>query len=263
MVRITLPRSGDNLPRWRAAFRRVGWFAPAYVSVGYLNMIAGAIEQEGEGFHQDRLQSVMATIYTPRRLAAMALHRYPQTHIVKAYSETIKEAVQAHLIGLHHIAIGGLVPVIEGIGKRFGQERGLPDTRNSTKIFQNLMDDYKREAIERQIGETDELTAMLDTFAEFATNNLYVDSAAYPLSDKTNRHGIVHGHYADSDYGSPGNFYKAISAIDVLTFTSIIRHPGSVFVPDYTPACAAFLECARAQAELRRKLVEGISQLGL
>jgi hypothetical protein len=35
----------------------------------------------------------------------------------------------------------------------------------------------------------------------------------YPLLDKTNRHGILHGAYKDADYGRPINFYKAIGVM--------------------------------------------------
>jgi hypothetical protein len=249
------PHPDERLTRWRTAFRRVGWFAPAFVSVGLLDLIADAIERDGDGFGQERLQSVLANIYAPERLAAMTLHRYTATPVVKDFCITISEAVQAHMIGLHHLAIGGLVPVIEGIGKRFAQERNLPATRSATKLFKSLMDDYKREAVERNIGVTAELSVMLDTFSEFTTEHLYIDSTVYPLADKTNRNGITHGAYADVDYGTPINFFKAISAIDVLTFTSIMRHGGSVFVPDQTPACTMFIACTRAQAELKQRLI--------
>jgi hypothetical protein len=61
---------------------------------------------------------------------------------------------------------------------------------------------------------------MLDSFAEFSKKHLYIHSDRYPLDDNTNRHGILHGEYADADYGLPINFYKAIAAIDFMCFVS-------------------------------------------
>ncbi len=246
------PASPDRLARWKAAFAKVGWFIPAYVSTGTLDQFARLVDQVGDEFDQSHLEAVMEAIYAPERVVAMTLHRYPQTAIIKDFSVTITEAVQAHLIGLHHIAIGGLVPAIEGIGKRFCAERGLQQTRNSTKLFKQLMDDIKRESLERNIGVTPEVEAMMDAFSHFTTEHLYAESTTYPLSDKTNRHGITHGDYADADYGSPLNFYKAISAIDVMTFVTIFRHPGSVFVPEMTPECEKFIASAKAQVEAKR-----------
>jgi hypothetical protein len=63
---------------------------------------------------------------------------------------------------------------------------------------------------------------------------MYVDSRGYTLTDKTNRHGIAHGRYTDSDYGRPLNFVKSIAAIDLLTFISSFRANISWFAPPPT-----------------------------
>jgi hypothetical protein len=246
-----LPDPEERLNGWLAAFYRVGWFIPAFVSSYVLDKFSETIELIGEEFAQSHLELFLAGIYTPHRLAAMTLHRYPHNPIIKDFAITIREAVEAHLIGLHHIAFGGLVPVIEGIGRRFAEERGI-QTRNTTKLFRLLMEDCKREAYERNMGVPLEIEAMMNSFSNFTTSHLYADSNSYPLSDKTNRHGVAHGHYEDADYGTPLNFFKAISAIEVLTFVSIFRHPGSAFIPEQTPECESFLACLKAQASLRK-----------
>ena len=146
------------------------------------------------------------------------------------------------------------MPVREGAGRRLAAERGL-STRSVSKLFKLLADDCKQEAVAGSIGVPPEIEAMMDSFSRFTTENLYVDSAQYPHSDKTNRHGIAHGAYADADYGMPLNFFKAMSALDFLTFISIFRHGGSVFVPEQTPECARFLVCVRAQMDLRKALL--------
>ena len=65
---------------------------------------------------------------------------------------------------------------------------------------------------------------------------MYIDLSHYPLVDKTNRHGIVHGAYADADYGRPLNFFKTIAAIDFLTFVSSFRANISWLAPSPTEA---------------------------
>ena len=75
---------------------------------------------------------------------------------------------------------------------------------------------------------------MMDNFTDFIQNHLYIDLKRYSLSDKTNRHGIMHGHYADSDYGKPINFYKVITAINFLTFIASFHENMSFMGPSYT-----------------------------
>lgn len=50
----------------------------------------------------------------------------------------------------------------------------------------------------------------------------------------TNRHGILHGAYADEDYGSPINFYKSIAAIDFLCLISAFKAHVSWMAPNST-----------------------------
>jgi hypothetical protein len=90
---------------------------------------------------------------------------------------------------------------------------------------------------------------MMDSFVDFAKNHLYINSNYYVLTDKTNRHGILHGAYSDNDYGAPINFYKSIAAVDFLCFVSAFRAHISWFAPsqtersreigNYYKACAA------------------------
>jgi hypothetical protein len=52
---------------------------------------------------------------------------------------------------------------------------------------------------------------------------VYIHSDCYGFEEKTNRHGILHGAYADADYDAPINFYKTIAAIDFLCFVAAFR----------------------------------------
>lgn len=163
----------------------------------------------------------------------MVMHRYPIAPVIQDYRDTIAEAIEAHFFGLNHVAIGGLLPVIEGAGRRLATVRGL--IRNSVcDIFTALAADCKQRAVSRNMGAPGEIFSMMDSFVFFIRNYMYVDSSLYPLIDKTNRHGITHGAYADADYGRPLNFFKTIAAVNFLTFASSFRGNISWFAPSLT-----------------------------
>jgi hypothetical protein len=133
--------SGENfvggLPFLHQAFNRVGWFIPPYIQSGLLHKLAGEIASRGEQYSQDELEAALTRLYGAYDLAAMVMHRYTIAPVIRDYRETIAEAVEAHFFGLNHIAIGGLVPVIEGAGKRLALERGLKPT-NVREVFLSL-----------------------------------------------------------------------------------------------------------------------------
>lgn len=214
----------------------VGWFIPPYVSVGLLDTVALAVTRAQGKFTQDDLEKVLAFLYTPDRLASMVVSRYSQMPVVALYHRTIAEAVLAHFARLRHVAVGGLIPVVEGIGRELARQRGLMGHRTVKSAFRALLTDAKDDAVNRKIGKTQEIVEMLDGFLHFLENYFFKDSQLYPLLDKTNRHGIAHGAYADADYGRPINFYKTISAIDILTFVSMLKTSKmSGFAPSETP----------------------------
>lgn len=169
-------------------------------------------------------------MYSPENLAAMVTERYPNTPFVQDYKAIISEAVQAHFMRLDHVAVGGLMPVIEGAARKLAYDRGVEHDYIRT-TFKNLAEDCKREVIKRGIGDVGELVSMFDSFTDFADTKLYIRSEKYPYSDMTNRNGILHGSYADEDYGKPINFYKAIAAIDFLCLVSALKANVSWLAP--------------------------------
>ncbi len=77
---------------------------------------------------------------------------------------------------------------------------------------------------------------MLTGSLNFLTKYFFANAARYPSTDNTNRHGVLHGAFRDADYGRPINFYKTLSAVDILTFVSSLKMPKySGFVPPNTP----------------------------
>lgn len=196
----------------------MGWFIPAYVQMRVIHTLVDKISSSKGNFSQDDLEKELAKIYNQTNLAAMVCHRFPDVPIIQDFRITIEEAIEAHFMGLHHVAMSGLVPVIEGVGRNFIVARGITEPNKVKDVFTNLTNDIKNEARKKGIGLPDEIDAMTDSFAHFTNNYLYLASTSYALPDKTNRHGILHGAFQDSDYGKPINFYKIISAVEFLTF---------------------------------------------
>ncbi len=214
----------------------VGWFLPPYVSSGFLNLVALCIARGNGEFTQDDLEKVLARVYDAERMASMVLNHYPQIPVITLFAETIAESVMAHFFGLHHVAVGGLIPVIEGAGRRLAAERGLDEKGYVKDIFRDLASYVKEDIKKRRIGATDEIVNMLDSFLLFIEDYFYCKSQAYPLGDGTNRHGVEHGAYTDAEYGRPLNFYKTIAAVDFLTLISSFKTSKmSGFVSNHTP----------------------------
>lgn len=241
----------NDLNHYKKEFGRVGWFIPPYVSRGYLDFMLFEIERN-QNFTQRDLESLLSRIYAPAHLASMVVDRYPKTKFISEYKKIISESVQAHFFGLDHVAVAGIMPVIEGASKKIARDRNVPTRRSSTKdLFLNLASDCKKQVQEKEIGIVGEVISMLDSFAIYAETNLYIDSDKYPHDDKTNRQGILHGSYADEDYGTPLNFYKSIAAVDFLCFITTLKHKGSWFAPDPSEGASSLAKFYLACSGLR------------
>lgn len=239
-----------TLEHLNKAFSSVGWFLPPYATMGFLSQMAAEILRKGPEFSQDDLEGYLALLYGTDSLAAMVCSRYPITPVIADYKETISESIEAHFLGLHHVAVAGLVPVIEGAGRDLLEKRGL-SCKGVRGVFSALATDCKRESIEKGIGATGEIVSMMDSFSTFTREVLYVDSDKYPFIDGTNRHGITHGAFRDVDYGKPINFYKTIGAVDFLAFVSAFRANISWFAPELTAESNTLARYYRALQSVR------------
>src|ERR1700674_1359996 len=128
-----------NLGDLRNRLNSVGWFVPPYFSSGLLDSVALAISRRNEDFTQSDLEGVLACVYDAERLASMVLNRYPQTPVITLFAQTISEAVMAHFLRLNHVAVGGLIPVVEGAGRRLAKERGINADGQIKKVFEALL----------------------------------------------------------------------------------------------------------------------------
>lgn len=225
-----------SLEHLAKAYVKVGWFIPAYVQMGGITNLARAIDASADGLTDTQMQNVLGLIYSPEGLAAMVVHRYSITPVICDYKETIAEAVEAHCMGLHHVAVAGLAPVIEGAGRQLAANYGIAGAKTIRDVLQKLGERCRRESTANQRGEWEEIASMMDSFTTWTRDHFYRGSSSYPSSDGTNRNGILHGTFRDQEFGSPLNFYKVISAVDFLTFVSSVQTSGiSWFAPSPSP----------------------------
>ena len=234
------------------AMTSIGWFMPPYGNQGQLDIVSREINNANYRVDESEIERVLGFFYTPDRLASMALNMYAQIPVVDLYKRTIAESVAAHFCGLPHVAVSGLMPIIEGAGRELARLRGLKHEGSVKAVFIELIDNAKEDAWARKIGNTKEIDEMLTGCRDFLTRYFFENSALYPLLDKTNRHGVLHGAYRDSDYGRPINFYKTISAVDILTFISMLQTTKMTgFVPEHTAESRALAERYRELTRLK------------
>jgi hypothetical protein len=225
------------------AMTSIGWFMPPYGNQGQLDIVSREINDANGRFDEAVVERVLGFFYTPDRLASMVMNLYAQMPVVDLYKITIAEAVAAHFSGLHHVSVAGLMPVVEGAGRELARSRGLKHEGSVKVVFTELITNAKEDAWARKIGATQEIDDMLTGSLDFLTKYFFENSTLYPLLDRTNRHGILHGAYRDSDYGRPINFYKTISTVDILTFVSMLQTKKMTgFVPVHTAESRALAE---------------------
>ena len=217
----------------KKALNQIGWFIPPYITMGLLDKIVSSTLQPGVTFKQSDLERHLSTLYNADHLASMVCERYCRVPYVSDYKEIISESIEAHFSGLRHISVAGLMPVVEGVGRRIAKDKGV-ESRHIKDTFLNLAKHYKQIVESKQLGAVEEVLCMLDSFINYTKDNFYISSHKYPQEDNTNRNGILHGAYSDGDYGEPISFYKSIAAVDFLCFIASIDAPISWFAPNFT-----------------------------
>jgi hypothetical protein len=128
----------------------------------------------------------------------------------KDYQNIIGEAIEAHFLGLDHIATGGLLPVIEGAGRRLLEEYGIRKVHTVKSIYCELVKFCLSESNKHNITKANEAATLLaeergcllNSFVTFCKETLFVGSEKYKLSDNTNRHGISHGLFSTKNMES-------------------------------------------------------------
>ncbi len=169
----------NNLDFYKNIFNGVGWFIPPYVPMGVLDEIAGEIQNNGSSFSQKHLGSLLPRIYSAENLAAMVCERYPVTPYIMVYKDIISESIEAHFSGLGHISVSGLMPVIEGAGRKLADHWSVSH-KNIKPVFKNLATGCMNHSNDNNIGAVGEIKSMMESFIEFTDANLYINSIQYP-----------------------------------------------------------------------------------
>lgn len=220
-----------TLEIYQKAFNDKGWFIPTYTNIGQIEKAIQYIEKGND------LVAAIEKLFSFEKLSLMAEEKYPKTKFLEDYVSIISESIKAHALGLDHIAVSGLMPVIEGVAQKIAIDQRIIQKKGNvyTKcLFMKISEHCKEKSFKEGHGEPSEIEIMMDAFLHFTKNIFYIRSDNYQFDDKTNRHGILHGSYADADYGLKINFYKTIAAVDFMTFIACFLYGGSFYPPRET-----------------------------
>jgi hypothetical protein len=140
------------------AMNSIGWFVPPYGKQGKLDIIGREINMGSVNATNPRSSECWDSSTLPDRLAFMVFNLYAQVPAVDLYKRTIAKSVAAHFCGLHHVAVAGLMPVVEGAGRELARGRGLEHEGSAKAVLIELINNAKEDAWTRRIGNTKELT---------------------------------------------------------------------------------------------------------
>lgn len=201
---------------WVETFEGVGWFMPAYISMGDLSDQLARIKTTEGGYSDDDLERDLQSYYPPVVLAEMFVRFYSKAPFLRDFRQLIGQALDSYFLGNHHIAFSGLVGALEGIIRK------LEASSSRKEYFKNVLGKKIKKAIsyikENEIGRVKEIESVLLSFYNYITKYLFGDSEKYPFSDGANRHGVLHGAFTDEMHGRPLGFLKLVSCLDALTF---------------------------------------------
>lgn len=197
------------------------------------------------------------------------------------YKAIIFEAIEAHYIGMDHIAIMTLIPVFEA-GLRNVQNMVLGTNMNTVKA-KEFEDGLKKLTIKwgrRNLGnyvwhpgksynpsvEIDFLTHIcpqsdvINAFRLFFRNVLYKPSNE--KTDGLNRHLIVH--MLKNNFNNPANFVRIFLALTHITFIESLHNPKIPFfwpgVDEKDVEVGVYIRALSQFGDRRREL---LSQLGI
>ncbi|BAN50138.1 hypothetical protein [Metapseudomonas resinovorans] len=129
-----------SLGFYEEVFGKHGLIIPVYSNFGVIRDICKELV-EVENPSDEIVGEILSAVYSPSHLAAMVLERYPHVPIVSEYQTSIAESIEAHFLGLGHVAVAGLMPVVEGVGRSLYEQRGLGSRRGNgiVRRFEKLV----------------------------------------------------------------------------------------------------------------------------
>jgi hypothetical protein len=224
--------SRDYVDQLAVTFKKVDLLVPAFMPLGFLRMLADAIDSAPQSRKLEAMRALLSVAYSPERLASMFLERYSKIVHVRDFAGPIDESLKAHFGRLRHGSVTLLIPVVEGIVRKMASRQNRDVGLGTQKLVFELDLVVDREA--NSLHRYDERLAMLEGLRDFIRDKFLARTVDYAGLDELNRHGILHGLF--ESYGEENNFYRLVAILDLLCFSiGLIEGGVSCFVPESTP----------------------------
>lgn len=246
----------------REAFYSADLVVPPFFSIANLSKAAKEIHEAPSDDEKKKLGGdIIFEMYSLDRISRIVVGVWYQRKSFYPYFDQIIEAIKAYSIGLHGVAIIGLLPCIEGVVRDLGVGIGLNvsgavDARSLLRVFKKLkskelnilLDGYSwfpvQELDVKYLDRFHERVQVFTNIEHYFELQLYMHTENLPPSATLNRHGIVHGLF--KGYASGENFLRLFNLLNALSLAAIIAEgKGSLMFPPSSPK----------SEELRVKLV--------
>lgn len=219
-------------------FISLGCMIPCHIQRGSLKEVSNYISNSKNEDKNKLLEHFFREIYTIEFISELFIDNYKKMEFIKNYSEIILESIKAFCLGLSHIAIMSLIPVIEGIIRDINYDL----TKNKTdKIDKELflstikiiLCNYKKSIFNnwswvpdeffdnKYLEKFEERVQILISFEFFIKKHLYENTDKFSGYGKLNRHGIIHGLF--KGYNEEINFFKLLTTLNGLYFILLIH----------------------------------------
>jgi hypothetical protein len=240
---------------------------PPYYAMGFVGSYASRILSARTD--QDKLDigsEMLRMMYPSDGLAQLICGVWALRQTYETFHQTLIESAKAYSVGLHSVAIIGLLPCIEGIIRALGVKVGLRveaavNIHQLLRVFDRLkskeldmmFDGYDwlpSDLNSKLLSRFHERVQMYDGISEYFSTKLYQHTSDVSDSTSLNRHGIAHGLFYG--YATAENYLRLFNLLSALSMVAAIAegkgsmlHPGA---SDSSRALTQKLEICRAVA---------------
>jgi len=246
---LTAVPSSLGVTWMRDAFIRADIVVPPYYGMGFLNEYASRILSAPTDMDSLHIGSEMLrAMYPSDGLAELICGVWALRKTYESFHQTLIESAKAYSVGLHNVAIIGLLPCIEGIVRALGIKVGLSVEaavsihqllkvfdRLKTKELNMMFDGYDwlpADLNSKFLSRFHERVQMYDGISEYFTTKLYQHTSDVSDSTSLNRHGIAHGLFYG--YATAENYLRLFNLLSALSMVAAIAegkgsmlHPGA------------------------------------
>ena len=261
----------SGLSHLRSTFLSVDMVLPPYYGMGVLFDAARDIEAHSND--PERLIAAeinLLRMFTIDSMCAMYSEVYLKRSAIEPFSDQILQSMQAYCMGMHGLAIAGIIPCIEGVVRKLGKQCGLNvekkvDLDSLLKVFKTLkakefsyyMSGYtwwpKQALNPAYLDRFHERVQILESAVTYFVGSLYAHTDDFVGSTFLNRHGILHGLF--DGYATPSNYLRMINLVNLLSVAaSLVEGKGSLFHPSETEDSRRYAQRLKAYSITARKI---------